>query len=92
MGDNYIPPYLLIFLHNADVRFSTAFFFLFSFSPLFFFFFSFFPGVSVKEEQSTSLRLFQPKINSEKNGTDRPIAREAEQKLGDSSYVCKIPY
>lgn len=90
MGDNYIPPYLLIFLYNADVRFSTAFFS--PFSPFFFSFFPFFPGVSVKEEQSTSLRLFQPKINSEKNGTDRPIAREAEHKLGDSSYVCKIPY
>lgn len=66
MGDNYIPPYLLIFLYNADVRFSTGFSFFSPFSPLFFFFFPFFPGVSVKEEQSTSLRLFQPKINSEK--------------------------
>lgn len=40
--------------------------FLGFFSFFSFFFSPFFPGVSVKEEQSTSLRLFQPKINSEK--------------------------
>jgi len=34
----------LIFLYNADVRFSTVFFLFFP---------PFFPGVSVSEEQST---------------------------------------
>lgn len=56
VGDNYIPPYLLIFLYNADVRFSTVFS-------------SFPPPVARNECQEGtkhSLRLFQPKINSEK--------------------------
>lgn len=58
-----------------------------------FFSFSFFfsPWSECQGGTKHSLRLFQPKINSEKNGTDRPIAREAEKKPGDSSYVCKTP-
>lgn len=47
--------------------------------------------MSVKKEQSTLWDFFSPKLILKKNGTDRPIAREAEKKPGDSSYVCKTP-